>query len=59
MRRRTKNDSCTKKGIERELDLLRGNCKNENMEIWGIKFTLDVLGYWDYPTKDGYKIRKK
>ena len=48
-----------KPGIERELDLLRGNCQNENMEIWGIKFTLDVLGYWAYPTKDGYKIRKK
>ena len=41
------------------LDLLRGNCKNENMAIWGIKFTLDVLGYWAFPTKDGYEIRKK
>lgn len=48
-----------KKVIERELNLLSSNCENENVIIWGIKFTLDVLGYWAFPAKDGYKIRKK
>ena len=48
-----------KRQIERELDLLRGNCENENMAIIGIGFTLDVLGYWVFHTKEGYWIRKK
>ena len=48
-----------KREIERELDLLSRDCENENVIIWGIKFTLDVLGYWAFPTKDGYEIRKK
>ena len=33
-----------KKGIERELDLLRGNCKNENMEIWGNQVHIRCFG---------------
>lgn len=58
-RRRTNNKVEQKREIERELDLLRGNCEYENMAILRIKFTLDVLGYWAYPTKDGYEIKKK
>ena len=48
-----------KREIEKVLDLLSRNCKNENAEILGIKFTLNVLGYWACPTKKGYEIKKK
>ena len=47
-----------KREIEKKLDLLDENVENR-IEMMGIKFTLDVLGYWACPTKDGYKIRKK
>lgn len=29
------------------------------IEMLGIKFTLDVLGYWACPTENGYTIRRK
>ena len=48
-----------KREIENVLDLLSRNCENEDMAILGIKFTLNVLGYWACHTKDGYEIREK
>ena len=47
-----------KREIEKHMDWVKNNCQNTN-ELLGIKFTLDVLGYWAFPAKDGYKIRKK
>ena len=47
-----------KKEIARHMDWVKKECKNTN-ELVGIKFTLDVLGYWACPTEKGYEIRKK
>ena len=55
--RRTKNDSCTKKGIERELNWFSKDCGRN--EIVGIRITLDILGYCAFLTERGYEVREK
>ena len=46
--------------VEQKLNRLEERSDIETItHVMGIKYVLDVLGYWVCQTKEGYKIKRK